>query len=161
MASQIVGEPLVGDQRLVGHVSWLNTARTFDGARVTLRGKALQLDAFGASVVRIMDDEFDKSGNGNKFFGAYATAPTLVPKSSVEPYVFWRGDRNLKSELGPSGDLAATTIGAAWCQTTARLACRWIWSASSQRSGRWTCSNARRPTSATSPTTHARTSGAS
>ena len=44
------------------------------------------VDAFGASVVRIMDGEFDKSGNGNFFGGVYAVATALVPKSSVEPY---------------------------------------------------------------------------
>ena len=51
-----------GDQRLVGHVSWLNAARTFDGGKLTLRTKGLQLDTFAASVVRIMETGFDRSG---------------------------------------------------------------------------------------------------
>ena len=100
-----------GDQRLVGHVSWLNAARTFDGARITLRTKAMQVDAFGASVVRILADEFDKSGAGNRFAGAYVTAPKLVPSGSVEPYVFWRRDVNLRGETGLVADLAQTTMG--------------------------------------------------
>ena len=76
-----------GEQRLVGHVSWLNTARTFDGARATIRSaSAFQVDVFAASVVRILDDEFDKSGNGNRFAGAYATTAALVPQERVEPY---------------------------------------------------------------------------
>ena len=54
-----------GDQRLLGHAGWLNAARTFDGARLTLRAKAAQIDLFAASLVRILDDQFDKSGNGN------------------------------------------------------------------------------------------------
>ena len=63
-----------GEQRLVGHASWLNAARTFDAARVTLRTARVQIDVFAASVVRILADEFDKSGNGNRFAGAYATS---------------------------------------------------------------------------------------
>ncbi len=89
-----------GEQRLVGHLNWMNAARTFDAGRVTLRGKRLQLDLFAASVVRILPDEWDKSGNGNRFYGAYATTASLVPKSTVEPYFFWRGDRGLKAEAG-------------------------------------------------------------
>ena len=61
-----------GEQRLVGHVSWLNTARTFDGARATFSHARFNVDAFATSVVRILDDGFDKSGNGNWFTGAYA-----------------------------------------------------------------------------------------
>ena len=100
-----------GDQRLVGHVSWLNAARTFDGARITFRSKAMQVDAFGTSVVRILGDEFDKSGAGNRFAGAYVTAPKLVPSGSVEPYVFWRRDVNLRGETGVTADLTQTTMG--------------------------------------------------
>jgi hypothetical protein len=103
-----------GEQRLVGHVSWLNAARTFDAARVTLRGKTLQVDTFAGSVVRILDSEFDKSGNGNRFAGVYASATGLVPQATVEPYVFYRADRQLRTELGGTGGLALTTVGARW-----------------------------------------------
>lgn len=100
-----------GEQRLVGHVSWLNTARTFDAVRATLKGRNAQVDVFGASVVRIVDKEFDKSGNGNRFFGAYGTLTALVPQASVEPYFFFRGDRALRNEAGTLADLQAATIG--------------------------------------------------
>ena len=43
---------------------------------------------FAASVVRSLDDEFDKSGNGNLLTGAYASTTELIPKATVEPYVF-------------------------------------------------------------------------
>ena len=99
-----------GDQRLVGHVSWLNAARTFDGGKVTLRRKGASLDAFVSSVVRIMQDEFDKSGAGNVFAGAYLTS-ALVPKGSFEPYVFHRRDENVIGELGVVDTLNSTTLG--------------------------------------------------
>jgi hypothetical protein len=63
-------ELVFGDQRLVGHLGWTNAARSFDGVKMTLRSKAGSIDVFGASVVRILEDEFDKSGAGNRFAGA-------------------------------------------------------------------------------------------
>lgn len=101
-----------GEQRLLGHVSWLNAARTFDAAKVTIRTPAFSVDAFGASVVRITDGAFDRSGNGNRFAGAYATTRKLVPLGTVEPYVFWRRDVNLRTETATFGDLNQTTVGA-------------------------------------------------
>jgi alginate export protein len=100
-----------GEQRLLGHLAWVNTGRTWDAARVILRSKAFQADVFGASLVRSLPDEFDKSGNGNRLAGVYATTGKLVPKASVEPFLFWRRDVNLRSELTTVGNLSQTTIG--------------------------------------------------
>ena len=107
-------ELVYGEQRLVGHVGWLNAARTFDAAKLTVRGKRLSVDVFGASVVRILEGEFDKSGAGNRFAGAYATAPTLVPGASVEPYAFWKRDVNLLTETATRGTLSLATMGVRW-----------------------------------------------
>jgi hypothetical protein len=101
-----------GDQRLVGHANWLNSGRSFDAARVTLRSQAAQVDLFAASVVRILDDEFDKSGNGNRFAGAYASTGRILPRATVEPYVFWRRDVNQRAETGPLDSLQQVTTGA-------------------------------------------------
>lgn len=103
-----------GEQRLVGHLNWTNTARTFDAVRATIRTKAVQVDAFASSVVRIEDGAFDSSGHGNRFVGAYASTTRIVPKSAVEPYVFWRRDENLKSETGQLGNSSVATVGARW-----------------------------------------------
>ncbi|HLG54068.1 MAG TPA: alginate export family protein [Vicinamibacterales bacterium] len=100
-----------GEQRLLGHLAWVNTGRTWDAARVILRAKGFQADVFGASLVRSLPDGFDKSGNGNRLAGVYATTPKVVPQASVEPFLFWRRDVNLRSELGTIGDLAQTTMG--------------------------------------------------
>ncbi len=104
-------ELALGDQRLVGHANWLNAARTFDAARLTLRQKTYIVDAFAASVVRILPDAWDKSGNGNRFYGAYVSLRSVLPKGSIDPYFFWRGDRRLKSEQGEIGDLHQATTG--------------------------------------------------
>jgi hypothetical protein len=110
-------EFVFGEQRLLGHVSWLNAARTWDAARVTVRAKTFQVDALAGSVVRIMDGEFDKSGNGNRFAGLYGSTTKLIPKSTVEPYVLYRADRNLRTEGGAFGHLSQTTVGARWAGT--------------------------------------------
>ena len=103
-------ELVYGEQRLVGHVSWLNAARTFDGAKLTLRGKGVTAEVFATSVVRILDGEFDRSGDGNWFTGAYVTTPHLGPHA-IEPFVFWRRDRNRTTETATPGDLSQTTAG--------------------------------------------------
>jgi len=100
-----------GEQRLLGHLAWVNTGRSWDAARVILRTSLFQVDVFGASLVRSLPDSFDKSGNGNRLAGAYATSTRLVPKASVEPFVFWRRDVNLRSERGATGTLSQTTTG--------------------------------------------------
>ena len=48
-----------------------------------------------------------------------SSAPTRrparsFPKSSVEPYVFWRRDRDLRDETGALGNLHQTTAGVRW-----------------------------------------------
>ena len=101
-----------GDQRLVGSANWLNSGRSFDAARVTVRSKAAQIDLFAASVVRILDDEFDKSGNGNRFAGAYVTSGRILPQGTAEPYVFWRRDINQRGETGALDTLQQVTTGA-------------------------------------------------
>ncbi|HEY7188725.1 MAG TPA: alginate export family protein [Vicinamibacterales bacterium] len=100
-----------GEQRLLGHLAWVNTGRTWDAARVVLRSKAFQADIFGASLVRSLPDEFDKSGSGNRLAGVYASTTKLVPQASVEPFVFYRRDVNLRSELATIGNLHQTTVG--------------------------------------------------
>ncbi|MGE3512828.1 MAG: alginate export family protein, partial [Vicinamibacterales bacterium] len=54
---------------------------------------------------------FDKSGNGNRFVGTYIALSNLLPDGAVEPYVFWRRDRNLVAEDGTPGSLQVTTTG--------------------------------------------------
>jgi hypothetical protein len=101
-----------GEQRLLGHLAWVNTGRSWDAARGILRSQAFQVDVFAASLVRSLPGEFDKSGNGNRLAGAYASTARLLPGGTVEPYVIYRRDVNLRSELGPFGSLQQATIGA-------------------------------------------------
>jgi hypothetical protein len=104
-------ELVYGEQRLIGHVGWLNAARTFDGVKATFRNKAFQTDVFATSVVRILDGEFDRSGNGNRFAGAYGATTKLIPQATVEPFVLFKRDVNLRAEAGGLGTLEEFTTG--------------------------------------------------
>ncbi len=101
----------LGDTRLVGNSNWTNAARTFDAVRVTASSKALQLDIFAASIVRILDGSFDKSGNGNRLAGTYASTPRVVPNATLDAYMFYRQDRGVRPELGAPGTLSQVTTG--------------------------------------------------
>lgn len=107
-------ELVFGEQRLLGHVSWLNTARTFDAVRATVRYRGYRLDAFAAAVVNIREGEFNKRSDGNNLHGVYGSMSSLVPKAIVEPYAFWRLAPRSTTELGTTGNLDFKTIGLRW-----------------------------------------------
>jgi Alginate export len=100
-----------GEQRLIGHVSWLNTARSFDAVRASYRTKDYRVDAFVSSVVNPREGEFDKRTDANNFHGIYASFNNLVPKGTIEPYLLWRVARGVRSEAGTIGKLDFKTTG--------------------------------------------------
>lgn len=89
-------ELIFGEQRLVGASNWANAARTFDAVRATWRPvKGYRFDAFAASVVNPLRGDFNEHTQGNNLHGIDAILEKIVPKSVVEPYVFWRISRNI------------------------------------------------------------------
>ena len=100
-----------GEQRLLGPLPWTNTARSFDGARVTMKSRIGQIDAFAASIVTINPAGFDKSGAGNLLSGVYGSLTAVIPKQVVEPYFLWRQSRDVAAELGGLAPLHQATTG--------------------------------------------------
>ncbi len=102
-----------GDQRLVGSSNWTNTARTFDAVRLRLRSGGYRVDAFASTVVQQVDGTFDRPfrGKADNLHGLYGGIEKAIPKSVVEPYVFWRVTRNLKTETGRPGNRDFKTVG--------------------------------------------------
>jgi hypothetical protein len=98
-------ELVFGEQRLIGHLNWTNTARSFDAARLTLQRSNYKVDLFSASVVNLREGTANKSSGGNGIHGAYGSITKLVPNATIEPYGFWRFARGTKTEAG----LAAKT----------------------------------------------------
>jgi hypothetical protein len=109
-------ELLFGEQRLVGNVNWLNTARTFDAVRLAMRHNGYRLDAFASSVVQPVDGEFDRPfrTKADNFHGLYGGIERLIPKALVEPYLFWRVTRNVATETGGHGNRDFKTAGVRW-----------------------------------------------
>jgi hypothetical protein len=105
-------ELVFGEQRLVGHLNWANNARSFDGVRATITRAPFKFDVFATSLVTIQPDAFDKSGAGNRFYGFYGSTTRVIPKATVEPFLFWRQSEGLTLETGGVGDIHQATIGA-------------------------------------------------
>jgi hypothetical protein len=99
-----------GEQRLIGHLAWANTARSFDGARAVVKTAIGQIDAFVASVVAIDPARFDRSGDGNLITGSYVSI-TSLPRQNIEPYFFWRRAPDLPGESGGTATLGQATSG--------------------------------------------------
>jgi hypothetical protein len=100
-----------GDGRLVGSLPWANTARTFDGGRGAVSGKSYRIDAFAASVVKVVQDEFDKNVPGSNFYGVYSSFTKLAPRVTFEPFFFWRRQSGLVTELGAPATMNFGTVG--------------------------------------------------
>jgi hypothetical protein len=94
-ASLIVGrqELFFGDQRLVGHLGWFNTGRSFDGLRLTYTAAPVRIDVWGVSPkvygsntsanpsVTVSNREHQE------FYGVYASLK--AGSVTLEPYVMY------------------------------------------------------------------------
>lgn len=100
-----------GSERLLGNANWLNTPRSFDGFRATFRGNGFRVDGFAACMDKIVTGKFNKCVPGSNIYGGYGTLSKLLPRTSVEPFLFWRRQSGVKSEAGPLGVMNQATIG--------------------------------------------------
>ena len=105
-------ELVFGEMRLIGHLNWTNTARSFDAARVTLQKGKYKVDLFAASVVNLREGTANKSSGGNDIHGAYGSISKLVPNATLEPYTFWRLARGTRTESGLPGKTDRKVYGA-------------------------------------------------
>ncbi len=104
-------ELFFGDMRLIGHLNWTNTARSFDAAKMTIKYGRYKVDAFASSVVNFREGRFNKSSGGNDLHGAYGSIDQVIPKATIEPYVLWRLARGTKTEAGAPGLLSRKFYG--------------------------------------------------
>jgi Alginate export len=103
-----------GQERLIGVSDWTNAPRVFDGFRLVLGPEKDHVDVFSTSVVVNNPVAFDRHQGGMNFHGIYGSLTSLVPKATVEPFVFWKALPLVKSEAGTPGDENLWTYGLRW-----------------------------------------------
>ena len=99
-----------GDERLIGISDWTNVSRTFDGFDLRI-GHKNRVDIFTQSVVDITPTAFDEHGAGLNLHGLYGTLKQLVPKTTLEPYLFVKALPRVKSQQSIYGDETEVTYG--------------------------------------------------
>jgi hypothetical protein len=114
-----------GDQRLIGPLEWLNSARTFDAIKVRYADPAWSLELFTASPVNFKDHMWNQSdfldndeGRNAILSGAYFSMPRLIPWHSVTDfYVFHKMEDKISGAaaagppVGAVGDSNFWTLG--------------------------------------------------
>ena len=101
---------MFGDERVVGISDWTQTSRTWDGADLRL-GDRNRIDLFTTSVVTIEPTSLDKHGAGLTFHGAEASLDTVVPKTSIQPFVLVRALPDVISQQGRAGSETEVSFG--------------------------------------------------
>ena len=76
-----------GRQRLISPLDWVNTRRTFDGARLMNTLGGWQADLFVTRLVLVQKYEFNDGDSGQDFYGAYATHKLAATKGDLDIYL--------------------------------------------------------------------------
>jgi hypothetical protein len=100
-----------GGERLVGISDWTNTSRTFDAVDGRFGG-VNHVDLFSSSVVVVKPTAMDRQNAGFNFHGAYGALNTLVPHTTIEPYVFIKALPWVESQQSLYGTETEVTTGA-------------------------------------------------
>lgn len=108
-----------GDERLIGRSNWSNASRSFDAVRLTVgtQDVGALLDLFAASVVKNYPTSFDKVQSGRDFYGVNLAMTRLVPKATIEPYVYLKTVSSVTGTDKRSGNERLYTTGLRWAGT--------------------------------------------
>jgi len=100
-----------GYGRLVGTSYWRNASRGFDAAMMSVNWSWLRVRAFSASQVVASTNGLSHHQQGNNLHGIYGGLKDRIPKSVIEPYVFWRLSPRVRTEGGTLAKLDEKAIG--------------------------------------------------
>ena len=108
-----------GDERLIARSLWSNASRSFDAARLTLGTQDIGavLDVFAASVVKNYLTSWDAVQAGRNFYGVNLALTKLIPKSSLEPYVYLKTAPSVTGYNKLTGNERNYTTGLRWSGT--------------------------------------------
>lgn len=110
-----------GDQRLIGPLEWLNSARAFDALKLRYAASSWSLDLFSGSPVVFKDHEWNKSTFlddddtlNEMFSGLYLSTKWVPINTTTDFYVLHKRDDG-NGAFGPrQGDTSFYTIGTLW-----------------------------------------------
>jgi hypothetical protein len=109
-----------GDERLVARSNWSNASRSFDAVRLTLGSDDVgdwlnhigaHLDLFAASVVKNYPTSFDQVLPGQNFYGFNLAMTKIIPRATIEPYVYLKTLPSVKGADKKSGNERLYTSG--------------------------------------------------
>lgn len=103
-------ELLFGGERLIGPADW-GMSRTFDALDLTLSRGAAKVDLLAGSAVQIDPTRFDRHKAGEHFYGAYGSRRDIFHGMSIEPYLLFKQNLQIKSEAGIPGDALVVSPG--------------------------------------------------
>jgi hypothetical protein len=101
------------DERIVGISDWTQTSRTWDGVDLRIGDKD-RVDLFSTSVVAIHPTSLDTHGAGLTFHGAEGNLTTLLPDTSLQPFVLVRALPHVISQQGRPGTETEVSFGSAY-----------------------------------------------
>jgi Alginate export len=112
-------ELFFGDERLIARSNWSNASRSFDAVRLTLQSDDMgpRLDIFAASVVKNYPAKFDSVQPGRNFYGMNLALTKLVPKATVEPYIYLKTAPSVTGADKKTGNERLYTSGLRWSGT--------------------------------------------
>lgn len=102
-----------GDERVVGISDWTNNSRTWDGFRLRI-GDKNRVDIFSTSVVLTHPTSLDTHGAGLTFHGVEGSLTTLVPHTTLDPFVLVHTAPRVLGRTNTYGDEIEVTPGVHW-----------------------------------------------
>ncbi len=109
-----------GDERLLGRSYWSNASRDWDAVRLSLGADDVgswlnhigaRLDLFAASVVKNYPTSFDEPQAGHNLYGMNLAMTKIVPRTTIEPYVYLKTVPSVTGTNKKSGDERLYTSG--------------------------------------------------
>jgi len=109
-----------GDGRLVANSNWSNASRSFDAVRLSLGSDDVgswlhdigaHLDIFAASVVVNYPTSLDQIQPGHDFYGVNLALTKIVPRMTIEPYVYLKTVPSVTGTNKTIGDERLYTSG--------------------------------------------------
>lgn len=86
-------ELVYGAERLISVTDWVNSRRTFEGARILYADGPWSVDGFYTSLVPVIPNELDKADWQQPFYGIYSTY-TAAPNNTLDIYYIGYDNRH-------------------------------------------------------------------